>query len=84
MSYNKKERSLKRYMDFIHIVKQEKIYNYYNNSEVKKVGKFRKQKAMNCGRSGCCMCGNQRHLFGYVTLAETKQNINFKEFLKEI
>lgn len=84
MSYNKENRSKKRYMDKVHMARQEKIYKYYNTSNPVVAGKFRKKKAMNCGNAGCHFCSNARHLFGYITFNEEKENVTFNEYLKEI
>lgn len=44
MSYNKETKSKRRYMDDVHILKQQKIYKDYNNKNFETAGKFRKRK----------------------------------------
>ena len=41
-------------------------------------GRYRKQRAMDCGRSGCKICGNARHNWGYRTIPEMKVIEAFK------
>lgn len=84
MSYNKETKSKRRYMDDVHILKQQKIYKDYNNKNFETAGKFRKKKAMSCGNSKCFFCTNPRRLWGFITLKEIVAIKDFKYQLSQI
>lgn len=72
MSSNKLKRSARRYRDWLETRNQIRLYNQYpsNTWPVKNAGRFRKQHALNCGRSHCMMCVNPRRTWGRLTLKE--------------
>lgn len=47
-------------------------------------GRFRKRKALNCGTPQCNMCGNPRHLWGHVTMAEQRSDIAMQQELGDL
>lgn len=82
--YKENKRSQRRYNSYIKAKKQINILKQYDFNEEKFIlGKYKKQHALNCGRSGCFMCCNPRRTFGHITLKEEIANINYKENLKE-
>lgn len=82
--YKENKRAERRYNTYIKAKKQINILKQYDFNEEKFIlGKYKKQHALNCGRSGCFMCCNPRRTFGHITLKEEIANINYKENLKE-
>lgn len=63
--------------------KQTKLWLQYNNGKstltAKRVGKMRKQKALNCGVAGCMWCCNPRRNWGRLTIHEISANERYKE-----
>lgn len=88
MSYDKVKKQ-QRYSNDKRIQKKRlTIWNLYNftNTPVsdKRKGMMVKFHPLSCGRGRCHMCCNPRRLFGYVTIAEHKADMRFKDMLKDI
>lgn len=67
------------------IVKQhQQLYWKVFRTELKKPTKYRKRNPINCGISGCRLCGNPRKFWKVLTLAEYKFADIFKEQLREL
>lgn len=47
-------------------------------------GRFRKHKALDCGKSKCSMCGNARRVWGHLTFAEHRANEALRQDLLDI
>lgn len=60
-------------------------WKHYNDGSVtpKRLGSMRKRNPLNCGRSRCHMCCNPRRLFGQITFNEQKENVRYKDMLKD-
>lgn len=57
------------------------MYYGHNPADPVRRGRMRKVHPFNCGRPRCGLCGNARHMWGHVTLAEVKADIGYKEQL---
>ena len=47
-------------------------------------GRFRKQKAFDCGQPQCCMCHGDKYPKRYVTYQEWASQLKLEEGLKEL
>ncbi len=84
MSYDKESKTNKRHADQVAVNKQLRIRNHYYDTNPKAPGKFRKQKALNCGNAGCMMCCNPRRTWGHLTIKEVAANAAFKQELNDV
>lgn len=72
------------------IKRQLRIVNFYYSARLpdtfgsKPQGAWRKQNALSCGRSGCCMCCNPRRIFKAVTLQEQRIEQSLKQDLEAL
>lgn len=86
MSYDKEARRQRRIADARQIDRQFRIVMLYSPEAglgQKPQGSWRKQKALNCGRSGCHMCCNPRRVFKATTLAEQRNAEAFAQALAD-
>ncbi|AYG48041.1 hypothetical protein DV532_27565 (plasmid) [Pseudomonas sp. Leaf58] len=86
MSSNKEARRIRRQADAKQICRQFRIvlcYSANSGYSQKPLGAWRKQHALNCGRSGCHMCCNPRRVFKAVTLAEVRIQDAFAQALAD-
>lgn len=84
MSSDKDKRQERRYNAHRAVERQLHICTYYPLVSVVKSGKFRKGKALNCGRPRCKICGNPRRLWGRVTFQELRAEVAFVQALTEV
>lgn len=80
MSGNKFARAERRQRNRESVKQQARIFYYHNDKTEqlsdKQLGRMVKHKALNCGQARCVMCGNPRTIWGIVTLAERKAELN--------
>ena len=87
MSYDKQSRAKRREQTQHAVDRQVRIHkgaNWAVGYDNLVPGKYRKRKALNCGVPQCNMCGNPRHLWGYVTLAEQRAVIAMQQDLASL
>jgi hypothetical protein len=89
MSESKQARRLRRVKARKQMNRQLRIVSFYYPAgspghEAKAKGVWRKQHALNCGRSSCQMCCNPRRILKAVTLYEQRFNQAFKQDLEAI
>jgi hypothetical protein len=90
MSQDKTPRRVRREKARKQIKRQLRIVNFYYSAPLPDAfgsqpqGAWRKQNALNCGRSGCCMCCNPRRIFGAVTLQEQRIEQALKQDLEAL
>lgn len=69
--------SKRRFKDEVAIKKQVKIAKAhglgFHNQNIKEPHRLVKHHAMDCGRPGCAMCGNPRHIFKNGLTAQEKR-----------
>lgn len=64
--------------------RKKKLKRLYLNREDFLFGKFHKWSGVRCSNPKCIFCSNPRKTFQTVTIAEEKENINFKEQMIEL
>lgn len=75
---DKIKNSLRRHRDHVAVKKQLEIVKDAlhavsdNSAYVKQPHRMHKHHAMNCGQSGCVMCGNPRKIFNELTIQEKR------------
>ena len=91
-----KLRGVRRHNTYCYAIKQRLIarLNQFSNSKdffltTKKLGYYKKQAHMDCGRPKCGICGNPRknkksHCYNDIKKHERTANINYKEFKKDL
>lgn len=86
MSSNKVKRQERRTHTAQAVERQVQIFHFYNPGQVptETVGKWRKRKAFNCGRSRCKLCCNPRRLWGWVTFPEKRAEVAFQQALEDL
>lgn len=89
MSYDKDSRRIRREKARKQVKAQLRIVRFYYPAGSagfgsKPQGSWRKQHALNCGRSGCCMCCNPRRIFKAVTLQEARIDVALKQDLEAL
>jgi hypothetical protein len=73
---DKARKQIKRQLRIVHFYYSARLPDAFGSQPQ---GAWRKQNALNCGRSGCCMCCNPRRIFRAVTLQEQR----IKQALKQ-
>lgn len=89
MSYDKEARRNRRHNARKQVEAQLRLVRFYypkgtEGYETKAKGRWRKQHALNCGRSGCCMCVNPRRIFKARTLHEQRIDQALKQALQAL
>ena len=90
MSQDKNARRVRRDKARKQIKRQLRIVQFYYSPSIpdafgtKPKGAWRKQNALNCGRSGCCVCCNPRRIFKTVTLHEQRIEQALKQDLEAL
>lgn len=67
-----KKRAKRRNDDKKHIKKQKRIIKSAG-LVLQEDGRYRKKHALDCGKSGCKLCGNPRKINNELTIQEKKQ-----------
>lgn len=85
---NKQKRSIRRHKTQVYIRKQLEIWQNANREEVEP-HYFHKRASMDCGKSGCCLCGNPRRVIGEKTIQEQRADLDdidelIEEYLEDI
>ena len=84
MSANKVKRQHRRKKNSLVVTKQLNICKYRFATITVPLGSFRKQHALNCGRSKCMMCSNPRKRWGYLTIPELRANESLRYELANV
>jgi len=90
MSQDKNARRVRREKARKQIKRQQRIVHFYYSATVPDAfstqpkGAWRKQNALNCGRSGCHMCCNPRRVSKAVTLHEQRIEQALKQDLEAL
>ena len=89
MSQDKNARRIRRDKARQQMKHQLRIVHFYYplgapGYQAKAQGQWRKQNALNCGRSGCCMCCNPRRIFKAVTIDEQRADQAHQQELKAL
>lgn len=84
MSFDKVKRQQRRKQDSLVVAKQLRICLYHNADITVPLGSFRKQKALNCGRSRCMLCTNPRYTWGHVTIPELRADESYAYALSNV
>ncbi|AEH03702.1 hypothetical protein AVT69_gp277 [Pseudomonas phage PhiPA3] len=83
MSSDKSKKQYRHHHEQRHVKAQVAIWRFYNQQAAslddRRLGRMRKEHALNCGRSHCMLCVNPRRTWGRKTLAEKVADIRFKE-----
>lgn len=84
MSYDKQAKAQRRYDDYVIIQRQLFICWFHRADVTTPVHYFRKNHALNCGRSKCFLCSNPRRRSKRLTIPEIAANEAFKYELSQL